>query len=184
VTAAALFPLHTLDTSCRGVALAGVEFVSAGNADQSDGEVVREVRPVEGVGHVVKANADKSADDSFHKVVTEAQQPQIIETTDIVPPTPVFAEVDEITMDAVPELPSAYDTGEIDDLGDLNDLFNMNDSQPVQRLEPSRFAPAGDEEKPLAKPPVDMPLTERLRQQAQAKAKKTGNDDQNVGPVK
>jgi cell division transport system ATP-binding protein len=95
-----------------------------------------------------------------------------------------FAEVDEITMDAVPELPSAYDTGEIDDLGDLNDLFNMNDSQPVQRLDPSRFAPSEDVEKPLAKPPVDMPLTERLRQQAQAKAKKTGNDDQNVGPVK
>jgi cell division transport system ATP-binding protein len=139
---------------------------------------------VNNTGDLTAAAAAATAATKANKVVTEAQQPQIIETTDIVPPTPVFAEVDEITMDAVPELPSAYDTGEIDDLGDLNDLFNMNDSQPVQRLEPSRFAPTGDEEKPLAKPPVDMPLTERLRQQAQAKAKKTGNDDQNVGPVK
>jgi cell division transport system ATP-binding protein len=139
---------------------------------------------VNSTGDLTAAAAAATAATKANKVVTEAQQPQIIETTDIVPPTPVFAEVDEITMDAVPELPSAYDTGEIDDLGDLNDLFNMNDSQPVQRLDPSRFAPKGDEEKPLAKPPVDMPLTERLRQQAQAKAKKTGNDDQNVGPVK
>jgi cell division transport system ATP-binding protein len=139
---------------------------------------------VNSTGDLTAAAAAATAATKANKVVTEAQQPQIIETTDIVPPTPVFAEVDEITMDAVPELPSAYDTGEIDDLGDLNDLFNMNDSQPVQRLDPSRFAPSGDEEKPLAKPPVDMPLTERLRQQAQAKAKKTGNDDQNVGPVK
>jgi cell division transport system ATP-binding protein len=139
---------------------------------------------VNNTGDLTAAAAAATAATKANKVVTEAQQPQIIETTDIVPPTPVFAEVDEITMDAVPELPSAYDTGEIDDLGDLNDLFNMNDSQPVQRLDPSRFAPTGDEEKPLAKPPVDMPLTERLRQQAQAKAKKTGNDDQNVGPVK
>jgi cell division transport system ATP-binding protein len=139
---------------------------------------------VNSTGDLTAAAAAATAATKANKVVTEAQQPQIIETTDIVPPTPVFAEVDEITMDAVPELTSAYDTGEIDDLGDLNDLFNMNDSQPVQRLDPSRFAPAGDEEKPLAKPPVDMPLTERLRQQAQAKAKKTGNDDQNVGPVK
>jgi cell division transport system ATP-binding protein len=139
---------------------------------------------VNSTGDLTAAAAAATAATKANKVVTEAQQPQIIETTDSVPPTPVFAEVDEITMDAVPELPSAYDTGEIDDLGDLNDLFNMNDSQPVQRLDPSRFAPSGDEEKPLAKPPVDMPLTERLRQQAQAKAKKTGNDDQNVGPVK
>jgi cell division transport system ATP-binding protein len=139
---------------------------------------------VNSTGDLTAAAAVATAATKANKVVTEAQQPQIIETTDILPPTPVFAEVDEITMDAVPELPSAYDTGEIDDLGDLNDLFNMNDSQPVQRLDPSRFAPSGDEEKPLAKPPVDMPLTERLRQQAQAKAKKTGNDDQNVGPVK
>jgi cell division transport system ATP-binding protein len=139
---------------------------------------------VNSTGDLTAAAAAATAATKANKVVTEAQQPQIIETTDIVPPTPVFAEVDEITMDAVPELPSAYDTGEIDDLGDLNDLFNMNDSQPVQRLDPSRFAPSEDVEKPLAKPPVDMPLTERLRQQAQAKAKKTGNDDQNVGPVK
>lgn len=139
---------------------------------------------VNSTGDLTAAAAAATAATKANKVVTESQQPQIIETTDIVPPTPVFAEVEEITMDAVPELPSAYDTGEIDDLGDLNDLFNMNDSQPVQRLDPSRFAPTGDEEKPLAKPPVDMPLTERLRQQAQAKAKKTGNDDQNVGPVK
>jgi cell division transport system ATP-binding protein len=139
---------------------------------------------VNSTGDLTAAAAAATAATKANKVVTEAQQPQIIETTDIVPPTPVFAEVDEITMDAVPELPSAYDTGEIDDLGDLNDLFSMNDSQPVQRLDPSRFAPSEDVEKPLAKPPVDMPLTERLRQQAQAKAKKTGNDEQNVGPVK
>ncbi len=121
---------------------------------------------------------------STKPVVTQAEQPLIVETTDLLAPKPVFDEVDEITMDALPELPSAYDTGEIDDLGDLNDLFNMNDSKPVQRLDPPAFASEEDGTKPLAKPPVDMPLTERLRQQAQAKAKKTGPDDQNVGPVK
>jgi len=154
-------------------------------------------------------------------VVTEAQQPQIIETTDIVIPTPVFGEVEEITMDAVPQLPSAYDTAEIDDLGDFRELFGMNDSQAVPRVSQTR-----QDAPPVTKPPfipptqanpvtaplpqqapatsgqpavqpsqalpnidvndpafASLPLTERLRIQAQARAKQ-GDGDQNVGPVK
>jgi cell division transport system ATP-binding protein len=123
-------------------------------------------------------------------IVTASEQPQIVETTDIVVPTPVFEPVDEITMDAVPEIPSAYDTGEIDDLGDLSELFGMNDSRPVQRLDKPAFQdapPVSTEGEPLTKPQVDLsslPLTERLRIQAQQRAKNTGNDDQNVGPVR
>jgi cell division transport system ATP-binding protein len=154
-------------------------------------------------------------------VVTEAQQPQIIETTDIVVPTPVYGEVEEITMDSVPELPSAYDTAEIDDLGDFRELFGMNDSQAVPRVSQTRqdapavtkppfIAPtqANPVTAPLAQqapatsgqptvqpsqalPNIDvndpafasLPLTERLRIQAQARAKQ-GDGDQNVGPVK
>jgi cell division transport system ATP-binding protein len=104
-------------------------------------------------------------------------------------PTPVFEQVDDITMDAVPDIPSAYDTGEIDDLGDLNELFGMNDSRPVPRLDPPAFsdAPVSENGEPLTKPGVDLnslPLTERLRIQAQQRAKKSGDDDQNVGPVR
>ena len=154
-------------------------------------------------------------------VVTEAQQPHIIETTDIVIPTPVFGDVDEITMDSVPQLPSAYDTAEIDDLGDFRELFGMNDSQAVPRVSETR-----QDSPPVTKPPfvaptqanpvtaplpqqapstsarpavqpsqalpnidvndpafASLPLTERLRIQAQARAKQ-GDGDQNVGPVK
>lgn len=121
-------------------------------------------------------------------IVTASEQPGIIETTDIVIPQAIYPEVDEITMDAVPQLPSAYDTAEIDDLGDFREIFGMNDSQAVPRMD----APA------VTKPPVgapapaidindpafaNLPLTERLRIQAQARAKQ-GEGDQNVGPVK
>jgi cell division transport system ATP-binding protein len=154
-------------------------------------------------------------------VVTAAQQPQIIETTDLVVPTPVYAEVEEITMDSVPKLPSAYDTAEIDDLGDFRELFGMNDSQAVPRISEARqdappatkppfVPPVGGQPvtAPLPKqapatsgqpvvqpsqavPNIDvndpafasLPLTERLRIQAQARAKQ-GDGDQNVGPVK
>jgi cell division transport system ATP-binding protein len=139
--------------------------------------------------HTAAAAAALAATTRPQGIVTASEQPQIIETTDIVIPTPVFESVEEITMDAVPAIPSAYDTGEIDDLGDLNELFNMNESKPVQRLDPPAFADqepvsAGD---PLTKPPVDtssLPLAERLRLQAQARAKEAGENDQNVGPVR
>jgi cell division transport system ATP-binding protein len=104
------------------------------------------------------------------RVVTVAEQPSIVETTDLIAPQPVFDEADEITMDAVPQLPSVFDAdNEADDLGSLNDLFGMNDSKPIQRL-PSE-------------PNADVPITERLRIQAQARAKENPDSDQNVGPV-
>lgn len=118
-------------------------------------------------------------------VVTAAEQPGIIETTDIVVPAPVYDEVDEITMDAVPQLPSAFDAaGEDDDLAGLSELFGMNDSQQVERLTPEGQVPAAAES--MTKPPVDinsLPLAERLRIQAQQRAQQSGGNDQNVGPV-
>jgi cell division transport system ATP-binding protein len=106
------------------------------------------------------------------RVVTAAEQPGIIETTDLVVPKPVFDETDEITMDAVPSLPDVFDADaddEGDDLGSLNELFGMNDSQQIKRLP--------------AEPNADVPITERLRIQAQARAKENPESDQNVGPV-
>ena len=104
------------------------------------------------------------------RVVTAAEQPSIIETTDLVAPKPVFDETDEITMDAVPELPDVFaDVDDADDLGSLDQLFGMNDSKPIQRLP--------------AEPNADVPITERLRIQAQARAKENPDTDQNVGPV-
>lgn len=117
--------------------------------------------------------------------VTAAEQPGIIETTDIVVPAPVYDEVDEITMDAVPQLPSAFDAAsEDDDLAGLSELFGMNDSQQVERLTPDGQVPAAAES--MTKPPVDinsLPLAERLRIQAQQRAQESGGNDQNVGPV-
>ncbi|GAB2823032.1 hypothetical protein GCM10027022_11970 [Alpinimonas psychrophila] len=104
------------------------------------------------------------------RVVTAAEQPSIIETTDLVAPKPVFDETDEITMDAVPELPDVFaDADDADDLGSLDQLFGMNDSKPIQRLP--------------AEPNADVPITERLRIQAQTRAKENPDTDQNVGPV-
>lgn len=104
------------------------------------------------------------------RVVTAAEQPSIIETTDLVAPKPVFDETDEITMDAVPELPDVFaDVDDADDLGSLDQLFGMNDSKPIQRLP--------------TEPNADVPITERLRIQAQARAKENPDTDQNVGPV-
>jgi cell division transport system ATP-binding protein len=104
------------------------------------------------------------------RVVTAAEQPRIIETTDLVVPQPVFDDVDEITMDAVPDLPDVFESDDqTDDLGSLGELFAMNDSQPINRL--------------AAEPNADVPITERLRIQAQNRAKENPESDQNVGPV-
>jgi cell division transport system ATP-binding protein len=104
------------------------------------------------------------------RVVTAAEQPHIIETTDLVAPKPIFDDADEITMDAVPDLPGVFDADdEAGDLGSLGELFGMNDSQPIKRLP--------------GEPNADVPITERLRIQAQARAKENPDADQNVGPV-
>ena len=104
------------------------------------------------------------------RVVTAAEQPSIIETTDLGAPKPVYDETDEITMDAVPQLRDVFEPDDDhDDLGSLHELFGMNDSKPIQRL--------GGE------PNADVPITERLRIQAQNRAKKNPESDQNVGPV-
>ena len=104
------------------------------------------------------------------RVVTAAEQPGIVETTDLVIPQPVYDETDDITMDAVPELPDAFaDDDAADDLASLGELFGMNDSKPIARLS--------------GEPNADVPITERLRLQAQARAKENPESDQTVGPV-
>lgn len=152
--------------------------------------------------HTAAAAAAMAATTRPQSIVTADEQVQIVETTDIVVPTPVYETVDEMTVDGVPKLPSAYDTAEIEGIDEFRDLFGMNDSQAVPRID----APPADALKPVAKKnesgkqplvqksqaapnisPDDpefaqLPLTERLRIQAQAKAKH-GGDDQNVGPV-
>lgn len=127
-------------------------------------------------------------------IVTAEEQVQIIETTDLVVPAATFENtVDEMTVDGVPKLPSAYDTAEIEGIDEFRDLFGMNDSQPVPRVEAPAAESVGTKprvQKSQAAPNISpddpefatLPLTERLRIQAQAKAKQSG-DDQNVGPV-
>lgn len=139
---------------------------------------------VNDTGDLTAAAAAAAAATKAQPIVTAAEQPGIIETTDIVVPAPVYDEVDEITMDAVPQMPSAFDPTEEDDLAGLSELFGMNDSQQVQRLTPEGKVP--EQSEALTKPPVDinsLPLAERLRIQAQQRAEQAGGNDQNVGPV-
>lgn len=152
--------------------------------------------------HTAAAAAAMAATTRPQIIVTADEQVQIVETTDIVVPAPVYETVDEMTVDGVPKLPSAYDTAEIEGIDEFRDLFGMNDSQAVPRIEsaPTEFTKPAAKKNDSGKQPrvqksqaapnispddpefAQLPLTERLRIQAQAKAKQ-GDDDQNVGPV-
>lgn len=146
--------------------------ISAAQAAAANAQAAASSGMPDGMGSGYDATVKPLMQQGPPRVVTAAEQPSIIETTDLVVPQPVFDEVDDITMDAVPELPGVFDADVDDDadvLGSLNELFGMNDSKPIQRL------PSGDQ--------ADAPITERLRIQAQARAKKNPDSDQNVGPV-
>jgi len=116
----------------------------------------------------------------------------IIETTDLLVPR-VHLEgttgLDEMTLDAVPELPSQFSTqasDDTDDLSAISELFAMNDSQAVPRIDPEND-PRYNAGVPSAEDMANMTPTQRLKAQAKSTArsrtKNAPEKDQDVGPV-
>lgn len=116
----------------------------------------------------------------------------IIETTDIVIPR-VHLEgttgLDEMTLDAVPELPSQFSvqaSDDTDDLSAISELFAMNDSQAVPRIDPEND-PRYNAGVPTAEDLARMTPTQRLKAQAKSTArsrtKNSPEKGQDVGPV-
>ena len=116
----------------------------------------------------------------------------IIETTDLVVPR-VHLEgttgLDEMTLDAVPELPSQFSiqaSDDTDDLSAISELFAMNDSQAVPRIDPEND-PRYNAGVPTAEDLARMTPTQRLKAQAKSTArsrtKNSPEKGQDVGPV-
>lgn len=116
----------------------------------------------------------------------------IIETTDIVIPR-VHLEgttgLDEMTLDAVPELPSQFSvqaSDDTDDLSAISELFAMNDSQAVPRIDPEND-PRYNAGVPTVEDLARMTPTQRLKAQAKSTArsrtKNSPEKGQDVGPV-
>jgi cell division transport system ATP-binding protein len=116
----------------------------------------------------------------------------IIETTDLVVPR-VHLEgttgLDEMTLDAVPELPSQFSlqaSDDTDDLSAISELFAMNDSQAVPRIDPEND-PRYNAGVPTAEDLARMTPTQRLKAQAKSTARSRAKDapekSQDVGPV-
>jgi cell division transport system ATP-binding protein len=116
----------------------------------------------------------------------------IIETTDLVVPR-VHLEgttgLDEMTLDAVPELPSQFSiqaSDDTDDLSAISELFAMNDSQAVPRIDPEND-PRYNAGVPTAEDLAKMTPTQRLKAQAKSTARSRAKDapekSQDVGPV-
>lgn len=116
----------------------------------------------------------------------------IIETTDLVVPR-IHLEgttgLDEMTLDAVPELPSQFSVQASDDTEDLSaisELFAMNDSQAVPRIDPEND-PRYNAGVPTAEDLAKMTPTQRLKAQAKStarsRAKNAPEKGQDVGPV-
>ncbi len=116
----------------------------------------------------------------------------IIETTDLVVPR-VHLEgttgLDEMTLDAVPELPSQFSiqaSDDTDDLSAISELFAMNDSQAVPRIDPEND-PRYNAGVPSAEDLARMTPTQRLKAQAKSTArsrtKNSPEKGQDVGPV-
>jgi len=116
----------------------------------------------------------------------------IIETTDLLVPRVHFegtTGLDEMTLDAVPELPSQFSTqasDDTDDLSAISELFAMNDSQAVPRIDPEND-PRYNAGVPSAEDMANMTPTQRLKAQAKSTArsrtKNAPEKDQDVGPV-
>ena len=116
----------------------------------------------------------------------------IIETTDLVVPR-IHLEgttgLDEMTLDAVPELPSQFSvhaSDDTDDLSAISELFAMNDSQAVPRIDPEND-PRYNAGVPSAEDLATMTPTQRLKAQAKSaarsRAKNAPEKGQDVGPV-
>jgi cell division transport system ATP-binding protein len=116
----------------------------------------------------------------------------IIETTDLVVPR-VHLEgttgLDEMTLDAVPELPSQFSvqaSDDTDDLSAISELFAMNDSQAVPRIDPEND-PRYNAGVPSPEDLARMTPTQRLKAQAKSTArsrtKNSPEKGQDVGPV-
>lgn len=116
----------------------------------------------------------------------------IIETTDLIVPRPNLegtSGIDDMTLDAVPELPSQFSaeaSDDTDDLSALSELFAMNDSQAVPRIDPEND-PRYNQGVPTAEDWAAMTPTQRLKAQARSharsKAKEVPEKGQDVGPV-
>jgi cell division transport system ATP-binding protein len=116
----------------------------------------------------------------------------IIETTDLVVPR-IHLEgttgLDDMTQDAVPELPSQFSvqaSDDTDDLSAISELFSMNDSQAVPRIDPEND-PRYNAGVPSAQDLASMTPTQRLKAQAKSTArsrtKNAPEKEQDVGPV-
>ena len=116
----------------------------------------------------------------------------IIETTDLTVPRPNLegtSGIDDMTLDAVPDLPSQFSVEASDDTDDLtaiSELFAMNDSQAVPRIDPEND-PRYNQGVPTAEDLANMTPTQRLKVQARSnarnKAKGSSGKGQDVGPV-
>ncbi len=113
------------------------------------------------------------------KIVTIADAPQVMSQTDAFERLPKFADTSDIALDPVPGMPDAFSPfvdAEIDESTDMGSLmYDMLDSGVVPRLTDA----AGDRKIDQS----SLPVTERLRAQAQRRAKTDGSEDQSVGPV-
>lgn len=116
----------------------------------------------------------------------------IIETTDLVVPRPNLegtSGIDDMTLDAVPELPSQFSveaSDDTDDLSAISELFAMNDSQAVPRIDPEND-PRYNQGVPGEEDWATMTPTQRLKAQARSNARNKAKDvpekGQDVGPV-
>ncbi len=116
----------------------------------------------------------------------------IIETTDLVVPR-IHLEgtsgIEEMTLDAVPQLPSQFSvqaSDDTDDLSAISELFALNDSQAVPRIDPEND-PRYNAGVPSAEDMANMTPTQRLKAQAKStarsRAKAVPEKGQDVGPV-
>jgi cell division transport system ATP-binding protein len=116
----------------------------------------------------------------------------IIETTDLLVPRIHLEGTtgrDDMTQDAVPELPSQFSaqaSDDTDDLSAISELFSMNDSQAIPRIDPEND-PRYNAGVPSAQDLARMTPTQRLKAQAKSTArsrtKNSPEKGQDVGPV-
>jgi hypothetical protein len=97
--------------------------------------------------------------------------------------------IEEMTLDAVPQLPSQFSiqaSDDTDDLSAISELFAMNDSQAVPRIDPEND-PRYNAGVPSAEDMANMTPTQRLKAQAKStarsRAKAVPEKGQDVGPV-
>jgi hypothetical protein len=104
--------------------------------------------------------------------MTIADAPQVMSQTDAFERLPRFADTSDIALDPVPGMPDPFSPevdAEINESTDMNTLmYDMLDSGVVPRVPTSENS---------------LPITQRLRAQAQRRSKSADDDSQNVGPV-